>query len=290
MNKKNLAFYWAKTVLMWITGMILYSTAVNGFALPNSIAQSGMTGAAVIFHNLFGWPVGTVGFILNLPLLIMMFFFIGKESLAKTLAVSAILSVCLDVGAWLFRTHIPVYTGDKILASVVCGILQGAGLGLVMVTGATSGGTDIIGRLVHKKWPHITVGKVVLAADGLIVIANMIVMRKLESGLYAIIVAFISTKVIDAMIYGMGNGKLLLIVTDKADEVSKAIVSSSPRGVSIIPAVGAYTGEEKNVLMCVARKNEISGIIKTVQKTDSKTFTIVTEANEILGKGFSASL
>ena len=92
------------------------------------------------------------------------------------------------------------------------------------------------------------------------------------------------------MIYGMGNGKLLLIVTDKADEVSKAIVSSSPRGVSIIPAVGAYTGEEKNVLMCVARKNEISGIIKTVQKTDSKTFTIVTEANEILGKGFSASL
>lgn len=270
----------------WLVGCILYSIGVNSFALPNSIAQSGVTGVAVIFNFLFDTPVGTINLLLNIPLLILMLIFFGKQLVARTLWVTVVLSTALDV-VGMFGLE---YTGNPLLAAVFCGIFQGAGLGLIMITGATSGGTDIVARLVHKRWPHITVGKVVLMADALVVTAGMIVLGSIESGLYAIITIYVSTKVIDSMIYGVGNGKMLMIVTEKGEKVSKAIVSSSPRGVSVLPAVGAYTGENKSVLLCVARKHEISGIIKTVESVDDKTFTIICEANEILGKGFNKSI
>lgn len=271
---------------MWIIGCILYSIGVNSFAVPNDIAQSGITGVSVIFYHLFETPVGTVNLILNIPLLILMWIFLGKQLVAKTLWVTVLLSTAIDVIAMFDLA----YMGNPILASLFCGLCQGAGLGMIMITGATSGGTDIVARLVHKKWPHITVGTVVMLADAVVVAAGMFVFRSIESGLYAIIVIYVSTKVIDSMIYGIGNGKMLMIVTEKGNEVSKAIVSSSPRGVSILPAVGAYTGENKNVLLCVARKHEISGIIKTVESVDDKTFIIVSEANEILGKGFRKTI
>ena len=284
------SFEYLKEASIWIAGCLLYATAVNGFALPNSIAQSGMTGASVILHKLFGWPIGLVGFALNIPLLILMYIFISKGSLLKTLIVSAILSGALDLMTWLFKAYIPVYQGNPILAALICGVLQGAGLGIIMTTNATSGGTDIIGRLVHKAIPYISVGKVVMAADAIIVIAYMIVFRSFESGLYAIIVAFVSSRVIDSLLYGMANGKMLMIFTEKADEIANAIISSSRRGVSIIPAVGAYSRDNKNMLICVARKSEISGLLKTVKSIDEETFIIVSEANEVLGKGFRKSI
>jgi len=267
---------------IWIIGCVLYSIGVNSFSIPNSIAQSGITGLAVIINHLTEFPVGTANLIMNIPLLILMWIFLGKKLVARTLWVTVILSTALDLAAFIpFE-----YTGNPLLAAIFCGLLQGTGLGLIMITGATSGGTDIVGRLVHKKWPHITVGTIVMIADALVVAAGMFVFRSVESGLYAIVMIYVSTKVIDALIYGTGNGKMLMIVTDKADEVSQAIVRSSPRGVSVLPAKGAYTGKDKNVLLCVARKHEISGILKTVNDVDDKTFTIVSEANEILGKGF----
>ena len=275
-----------KNNAIWILGCALYAIGVNSFTIPNSIAQSGITGLAVVFNHLFDVPVGTVNLILNIPLLLLMWKFLGRKPLARTLWVTVLLSVALDV----FSLFMPAYTGDKILASLFCGLLQGAGLGLIMITGATSGGTDIIGRLVHKRWPHITVGTVVMVADALVVGLGMIAFRSIESGLYAIIIIFVSTKVIDALIYGTGNGKMLMIVTDKADEVSQAIIHSSPRGVSILPAKGAYTGNNKNILLCVARKHEVSGILKTVKSVDDKTFIIVSEANEILGEGFNKTI
>lgn len=274
-----------KNNLIWIVGCSLYAIAVNSFVVPNDIAQSGVTGLAVFFNHLFSVPVGVTNFVLNVPLLILMWLFLGKKLVARTLWVTLLLSIALDAFAFM-----PDYTGDKILASLFCGLLQGAGLGIIMITGATSGGTDIVARLVHKRFPHITVGSVVLAADAAIVAANMILLGSINSGLYAIIMIFVSTRVIDSLIYGTGNGKMLMIVTKKPDEVSKAIVSSSRRGVSVLPAKGAYTGEDKGILICVVRKAEVSGIIKTVKATDSNTFIIVSEANEILGEGFKHSI
>ena len=283
-EKENL-FETFKNNGIWIAGCSLYAIAVNSFVVPNDIAQSGVTGLAVFFNHLFNVPVGITNFVLNVPLLILMWLFLGKKLVAKTLWVTALLSVALDA-----FTFMPDYTGDPILASLFCGLLQGAGLGIIMITGATSGGTDIVARLVHKKFPHISVGSVVLVADAAIVAANMMLLGSINSGLYAIIMIFVSTRVIDSLIYGTGNGKMLMIVTEKPEEISKAIVSSSRRGVSVVPAKGAYTGKDKGILICVARKSEISGIMKIVKSVDENTFIIVSEANEVLGKGFKHSL
>lgn len=285
LNKKS-ALQLIKNNIMWVIGCSLYSIGVCCFAVPNSIAQSGFTGIAVIVNHLFSLPVGIVNLALNIPMLILMWIFLGRQLVARTLWVTVILSTALDV----FGAIMPTYTGDKLLASLFCGILEGAGLGLITITGATSGGTDIVARLIHKKWKFITIGKVVLVADALVIISNMIVFRSIESGLYAIITIFASTRLIDSMVYGTGNGKMLMIITEKPDEISKAIITSSHRGVSIVPVVGAYTGENKNMLICVARRHEIPGIIRTAKAIDHKTFIIVSEANEILGEGFNQAI
>lgn len=285
LNKKS-ALQLIKNNIMWVIGCSLYSIGVCCFAVPNSIAQSGFTGIAVIVNHLFSLPVGIVNLALNIPMLILMWIFLGRQLVARTLWVTVILSTALDV----FGAIMPTYTGDKLLASLFCGILEGAGLGLITITGATSGGTDIVARLIHKKWKFITIGKVVLIADALVIISNMIVFRSIESGLYAIITIFASTRLIDSMVYGTGNGKMLMIITEKPEEISKAIITSSHRGVSIVPVVGAYTGENKNMLICVARRHEIPGIIRTAKAIDHKTFIIVSEANEILGEGFNQAI
>lgn len=285
LNKKS-ALQLIKNNIMWVIGCSLYSIGVCCFAVPNSIAQSGFTGIAVIVNHLFSLPVGIVNLALNIPMLILMWIFLGRQLVARTLWVTVILSTALDV----FGAIMPTYTADKLLASLFCGILEGAGLGLITITGATSGGTDIVARLIHKKWKFITIGKVVLVADALVIISNMIVFRSIESGLYAIITIFASTRLIDSMVYGTGNGKMLMIITEKPEEISKAIITSSHRGVSIVPVVGAYTGENKNMLICVARRHEIPGIIRTAKAIDHKTFIIVSEANEILGEGFNQAI
>lgn len=285
LNKKS-ALQLIKNNIMWVIGCSLYSIGVCCFAVPNSIAQSGFTGIAVIVNHLSSLPVGIVNLALNIPMLILMWIFLGRQLVARTLWVTVILSTALDV----FGAIMPTYTGDTLLASLFCGILEGAGLGLITITGATSGGTDIVARLIHKKWKFITIGKVVLVADALVIISNMIVFRSIESGLYAIITIFASTRLIDSMVYGTGNGKMLMIITEKPEEISKAIITSSHRGVSIVPVVGAYTGENKNMLICVARRHEIPGIIRTAKAIDHKTFIIVSEANEILGEGFNQAI
>lgn len=275
-----------KDNVMWIVGCSIYAIAVNAFAIPNSIAQSGVTGLAIILNHSFGFPIGVTNFLLNVPLLLLAFFYIGKRFVAKTLWVTVVLSVALDV----FSVFMPEYHGDRILAALFCGVLSGLGLGIVIITGATSGGTDIIARLIHKRWQHISIGRVILAADAAIVTLSAITFRSFESALYAVIVIYCSTKVIDGLVYGTGNGKMIMVVTDRAEEVARAITTKTPRGVSVIPVVGGYTGEQKSMLICVARSSEIAGLNRIVKSIDPNTFTIITEANEILGKGFNKTL
>ena len=244
--------------ICWIVGCSLYSIGVVEFALPNSIAQSGTTGLAIIVNHLFEFiPLGTANFLLNVPLMILAFIFIGWRFVAKTMWVTVILSATLD----LFSKFLPTYTGDKILAAIFCGVCTGAGLAIVFMRGATTGGTDIVGRLVHKAFPHIQIGKVII---------------------------FVNSSLLDYILYGTGSGKLLLAVTEHAQEISDAITSKMGRGVSILPVKGGYTGKEKNMVVCAVKKNEVPQLTKIIRQIDTDTFIIITEAGEILGEGFIA--
>lgn len=268
--------------LFWFTGCALYAAGVLIFAVPNGIAQSGVTGLAIMFNHLLNTPVGLTYFIINIPLILLAWLRLGWKFVAKTLWVTVILSVMLDV----FAPFFPEYTGDKLLAALFCGAITGAGLALVFVRGATTGGTDILGRIIRKKWQHISMGRVILVSDALIVAAAAFVFKSMESALYASIVIFVCSRVIDYVLYGTGNGKMLMVVTDHATEISKAVTTQMKRGVTILPVQGGYTGQHKSMLICAVRSSEVSKLNRIIKHYDENPFIIISEAGEIVGEGF----
>ncbi len=271
---------------VWIIGCVLYAVAINFFNVPNRISQGGFSGLAIVINYLTDLPVGAVNLALNVPVLLLALKFIGKKFVLKTLWVTVLLSVTIDLVALIPYE----YTNDPLLASIFSGALLGAGVALVAARGSTTGGTDVLSKLLRLVFPHISYGKLVMFSDMVVIAISAIVFRSIESALYAAVVIFVSSKVIDYILYGMAKSKMLMVVTDHADEISKELVNSSPRGVSIVPATGAYTGQQKNMLVCVLRSNEVAPAIKLIKSIDPNTFTIITEANEIIGKGFKPTI
>ena len=275
--------------VFWLVGCVSYAAGVTIFAVPNNIAQSGMTGVAIIINYLFDTPIGITNFALNIPLFILAWIFIGKKFTIKTLWVTTILSLVMDGMTTLINKGvIPTYEGDTLLACIFCGALCGFGLSMAFLRDSTTGGTDIIMRLFKLVLPHYSMGKLIMIFDAMVVIAAAIVFRSAESALYAAILIFVSSKVVDYVTYGAGNGKMLLVFTDNAHTVTKAITSQMTRGVSIVPVEGGYTGEKKNMLIIVLRSHEVSRVRAIIKKADSHTFTVITEAREIFGEGFKA--
>lgn len=272
--------------IVWIIGCTLYAVAINFFNVPNRISQGGFSGLAIVINYLTDLPVGAINLALNVPILLIALKFIGKKFVLKTLWVTVLLSVIIDLVALIPYE----YTSDTLLASIFSGALLGAGVALVAARGSTTGGTDVLSKLLRLVFPHISYGKLVMFSDMVVIAISAIVFRSIESALYAAVVIFVSSKVIDYILYGMAKSKMLMVVTDRADEISQELVNNSPRGVSIIPAKGAFTGQEKNMLICVLRSNEVAPAIKLIKSIDPNTFTIITEANEIIGKGFKPTI
>ena len=275
--------------LYFLIGCTSYALGVNIFAIPNRIAQSGITGLAIIINYLLPrFPVGLTGFVLNIPLIILAWIFIGKRFTLKTLWVTTILSVVIDVAAKLVEIGVLApYTGDKLLASLFCGAMSGFGLAMVIVRGATTGGTDVAGRLLKKIWPFMSMGRMIMACDAAVVILAAIVFKSAESAMYAAILIFVSSEVMDFILYGAGNGKILLIFTQNGEDVAKTIIEKGRRGATIIETKGGYTDTKGNLVLCAARNTQIPRIRKLVKETDPDCFIVLSEANEILGKGFT---
>lgn len=273
--------------VFWFIGCFFYALAINIFNVPNQIAQGGFSGLAIVVNYLTKLPVGAVNFALNIPLFVLSWFFVGKRFVFRSLWVTAMLSIIIDVMAKYSKPF--EYTSNPLLAAIFGGACCGVGVALVLNRGATTGGTDILGRLLRLLMPHISYGRVIMAADITVVAIAAIVFRNVESAMYAAIVIFVSSKAIDFILYGFNKSKMLMVITDRAEEISQTLTANSPRGVSIVPITGAYTGEEKKMLICVLHGNEVSRVLKTVRRIDPHTFTIITEANEIIGKGFRAS-
>ena len=263
-------------------GCCSFALSVNAFTAPNKIAPGGFTGIGTLVNYLLNVPIGAVILALNIPLFIIAWKLLGKKFIIKTIIVTIAFTIIID----LFSTFVPAYEGDKILASLFGGVLEGIGLSLIFTRGTTSGGTDVLAKLIRLKWPHISMGQIILIGDVIVVAASSIVYRSLESALYAIIVIFVSTRVIDFVLYGTGHGKMLLVFTNHAQDISKAITSELHRGVSIVDATGAYTGEDRKMLICAVRSNEVARVTKIVRHFDEQPFILVSEVGEILGEGF----
>ncbi|MDR0531277.1 MAG: YitT family protein [Oscillospiraceae bacterium] len=269
----------------FLLGSLSFAASINLFALPNHIAQSGFSGLSVIVHELFGLPVGMVNLALNIPLFILAFILLGWKFVSKTIWATIELSVVIDLMAKFVTWN---YTQDRLLATFCCGALRGFGLALILMRGTTSGGTDIIGWLVRKRWPHISLGRAILAAESLVVLTSAWVFRDISAALYAVIMIFINTKVIDSMLYGLNNGKVFYIFSqDKAEEIARAIIDRVGRGVTLLPGKGVYTGQKREMILCVVHRGEVSPLRRLIKEMDPNSFMVMAEAQEVFGQGFA---
>lgn len=271
--------------LIIAVGAVLYALSVVVFASPNNIAPGGFTAVATMLNFMFSLPIGTFIFLMNIPLFIWGAIENGLNFLTKTIIGTAFVSVAIDV----LTPFVPVYTGDTLLAAIFGGILNGIGLGFIFYRGGSTGGTDIIALNIHKHMPYVSMGNIILIADFVILVMAFFVYNSFESVLYAIIAIFVSIKVIDTISYGTsrGNGKLMFIITNKYDELSKTIMNNLERGVTLLDGEGAYSGEKKRVIMCAVRPQQVYRIQNSVKSIDENAFIIVTTAGTIRGRGFA---
>ena len=281
MKRKQL-FSFLVDLLFYIAGGIIYSVAVLLFLTENEISPGGLTGIATILNYLFSLPIGTVVFILNIPLLAAGFIKFGGVFIAKTAVATAVMSLTLDISG-LFMPKMKI---DPILAALFGGLLMGLGISLFMLRGATTGGTDIIAKLINRKFPHLTVGRLMLAADAAVVGLSALVYKNIESALYAVIAIYASSRVMDLMLYGADRGKIIYVITDNAKELSDSIMSLINRGVTLLDVTGAYTGTKRQMLMCTVRRHEVAAVCRLATSCDKNAFIIVGEAGEVLGEGF----
>lgn len=266
---------------IFVIGDCLYSVAVNCFLSKNNILNGGFTGIATILNYLFDLPIGTVIFIMNIPLFIIAFKKLGAKFILRTIWATFISSTLIDLGVIL-----PVYNNDLLLSSLFGGALVGVSLGIIFIRNATTGGVDIIAKLVQLKNPQISIGRSILAFDAVIVILGGIVYRNFESMLYASVVIFVSSQVLDYVIFGVSRGATVMIITEKSDEIKNMIFTDLDRGVTVLKAQGGYSGKEKNVLLCACFDNQTQKFIKKIKSADENAFFIVTQSKQIVGNGF----
>ena len=266
------------------TGAVIYALSVVIFTAPNNIAPGGLTGIGTVLNYLFDFPIGVSIFVLNVPLFIWGAVENGISFLAKTIFGTAVVSLAIDI----MGLFVPVYMGDVMLASIFGGILNGAGLGLIFYRGGSTGGTDIVSLNIHKRFPFISTGTVILLSDAVTIAIAAFAYGNIESALYAVIAIFVSTKVIDALIYGFSrdHGKMMLIVTEKYEEITAELFKTVKRGVTYLEAKGGYSKEAKKVIMCALRPQQVYKVNNIVKSIDEKAFTIVTTAGIIKGEGF----
>ena len=266
--------------LQILAGCLLGAAAYPAFLIPNNIAPGGLTGVATILNYLFHWPVGTVSLLLNVPLFIIGYRSMGKIFAFRSLIATALFSLLIDV------LPIRPVSEDPLLGTLFGGVVLGAGLGLILRGGATTGGTDMIARMVHRRLPFISVGMFLFAIDCLVVLGAAVAIGT-EQALYAFINIYVCSKVIDAVMMGFGGNKACFIMSSCWEAVTARLMKEVGRGVTHLEARGAYTGKQQPVVLCVAARQEIMLVKRIVQEEDEKAFMFITEAHEALGEGFS---
>ena len=263
-------------------GAVIYSLAFDWFVAPNQIAMGGVTGLAQIVNALVPvLPVGVLSILVNVPLFLAGWRLLGGRLLVSSLYAMAVSSLAIDVIAWI-HTFPPM---DPILATLYGGAGMGVGLGLVFSQGATTGGTDIIGKLLKLKFPWLPIGKLVMIPDMVVVILAAVVFGTVNAALYGLIQMYLLSKVMDMILYGWDTSRVAYIITDRWEETVQGLLDME-RGVTLLQGKGAYTGAEKQVLLVAFRQREIVPIKRMLREIDPKAFFIVCDANEILGEGF----
>lgn len=270
-----------KSVLMTILGTLITGFAIGCFLTPNKIVGGGASGISTILYHYFGVQPGISFYVINIIFLTFGFKLLGKKFVGETLLGAFLLAVFTQ----LFSA-IPIYTDNLMLATVFGGVLYGLGIGLAFAAGASTGGTDILGRIIQIKFPHIPIGKLLLGVDGVIIAVSAIIFKDIELVLYGVITLFITSYSIDWVISKLNVSRLAFVITDRGEEISEKLVSTSPRGVTQIDVHGTYTNTDKKMLFCALKESEAEDFQKKILAIDPEAFIVFSESQRIKGNGF----
>lgn len=281
--KKKKIMQFLLTAIKIIAGGFLYALAVNWLFEPNALSVGGFSGIAQIVHKFVpAIPIGIAVLVMNIPLFAIGIKKQGVKLLVGSMCEIVICSVFVDLLASV-RTWQPM--DNPILACIVGGVLLGASIGLPLSVGASTGGSDLMARLLKYRFPHISIGRLCLVIDAVVVLLYSLAYKSLSPALYSMVTLYIGSLVTDAVVYGGQEAKLALIISDHTDGV-RAVLLEENLGVTVINASGGYTGERKNVFLCAFRRNQIARIKAAITSVDPGAFLILCKAHEVLGEGF----
>ncbi len=272
-----------KSLLTVIVGTLIVAVALDVFLAPADIAPGGVSGISIIIRHLTGLPLGTLIFILNIPIFFWGLLHFGKKFLVSSLFGMFLLSVFTDVFGFL-----PRITENVLLCAIYGGLLMGFGIGLIFSAGYTTGGTDIVVQILRKKRPNISIGRLVLIIDAFIICAAGIVFGQWEILLYSALSLYISTFIIDIIVEGGDSSKVAYIISDHPKALAEGISNELKRGSTHLHASSFYSNSQKSILLCVVKKYEITKLKTIIKDIDSNAFVILSDAREVLGKGFKS--
>ena len=275
-----------KTLLayVWITlASVIYAIGFNWCYEPNQIGFGGITGVAQIINAVLPWaPIGTVVILLNAPLFLLRWRLLGGHLLLSSLYAMFISSLAIDLLHMVY-TFQPM---DPVLATIYGGVLMGGSLGIVFLQGATTGGTDLIARLLKLKLAWLPMGKLLMVIDLVVILAVAAAFGNMYSALYGVVALYLSAKVMDMVLYGLDTAKVAYIISQAPQTIAYRLTRELDRGVTILQGRGAWSGQDKEVLMCAFKQRQIVAMKRMVKEIDPDAFLIVCDAHDVMGEGF----
>lgn len=264
-----------------IIGAMFIAFGVASFLLPSQLSSGGVSGIATITYYLLNIPMGMMIIIINLPLFIFAGYKIGKEFFLKSILGTVSLSIFIDI-----LDKYPPVTTDRFLASIYGGAIIGVGTAIILKVGSSTGGTDLVANLIKNYNPYISISKYLTIIDIVIILLNVIFFKHIEVGLYSAIAIYLYGKMVDIIFEGIYFTKLLIIISDKNEEISESIKNELKRGVTGLYGKGMYRNKDKLILICAVSRGDLYKIKDLARRIDKKSFIVVANATEVLGKGF----
>ena len=266
--------------ILALAGTFLVSIAYSCFFVPNNIAPGGIGGLSVVLNQFIPIGVGTLTLLLNIPIFIFAMRVIGVKFISKTLVMLVFMSLCIDY----LPIEIPL--SDKFLAVVCGGVLMGVGLGVVMYTNTSTGGTDTLAMALSKKFPDLKSSELLLILDAAVVVAAAFI-NGIETGIYSAVAVFMQIIFIDSVFDGINSSRAVYIITKKPDEMKQCIYGEIKRGITEVSIHGGFTGNTSRMLLCIVSKRQVAAVKRCVKQTDPQAFMFDTHVQEVIGNGFN---
>lgn len=275
-----------KEAFLLALGCFLIAIALNLFFDPFNIAPGGISGLSIVISSVTNLSLSFLSLLFNIPLFLIACKILNKNDMIKTLAGVTLLTLCLKLTSSLSNLTV---TNDLLLATISGSVLLGVGLGIIFRINGTTGGTDLIGLLINKFLPFISSAVLMGIADFIVVVLSGIISKEIEIALYSALSVYLIVKVIDFIVIGFNYSKSFMIISNDALKISNAIINNLGRGATLLKATGAYTNNEKNVVLVVISKRQVVTLKKLIKSIDPNAFIIVSDVHEALGEGFASN-